>query len=86
MIEFHKNLLYYSVFIFVMYNSCFSNSNKQFICKIYTLCSIYINSSMFQKGYQTSLKASGNDESVVHPLPTLFQLLGLSPFKKVMLV
>lgn len=44
--------------------------------------SVYINGSMFRKGYQTSLKASGNDESVVHPLPTLFQLLGLSPFKK----
>ncbi|KAI3461336.1 hypothetical protein Pfo_017999 [Paulownia fortunei] len=46
--------------------------------------SIYINSSMFQKSHQTSLKASGNsaEESIVHPLPTLFKLLGLVPFKK----
>ncbi|KAL8484399.1 hypothetical protein ACS0TY_026896 [Phlomoides rotata] len=46
--------------------------------------SIYINSSMFQKSHQTSLKASSNsaEESIVHPLPTLFKLLGLVPFKK----
>ncbi|KAK4441254.1 DNA repair protein A [Sesamum alatum] len=46
--------------------------------------SVYINSSMFQKSHRTSLKASSNsaDESIVHPLPTLFKLLGLVPFKK----
>ncbi|KAL3530434.1 hypothetical protein ACH5RR_009756 [Cinchona calisaya] len=44
--------------------------------------SVYINSSMFQKSHQTSLKAASNDESITHPLPTLFQLLGLTPFKK----
>ncbi|XP_027125632.2 DNA repair protein RAD5A-like isoform X1 [Coffea arabica] len=44
--------------------------------------SVYINSSMFQKSHQASLKAASNDESVIHPLPTLFQLLGLSPFQK----
>ncbi|KAK6144243.1 hypothetical protein DH2020_021063 [Rehmannia glutinosa] len=45
---------------------------------------IYINSSMFQKSHHTSLKASSNsaEESIVHPLPTLFKLLGLVPFKK----
>ncbi|KAF8403208.1 hypothetical protein HHK36_011307 [Tetracentron sinense] len=46
--------------------------------------SVYINSSMFRKRHQTSLKAVRNstEESVVHPLPTLFRLLGLIPFKK----
>ncbi|KAM0954805.1 hypothetical protein TB2_022918 [Malus domestica] len=46
--------------------------------------SVYINSSMFLKQNKTSLKAANNstDETVVHPLPTLFRLLGLSPFKK----
>ncbi|KAA8550241.1 hypothetical protein F0562_001925 [Nyssa sinensis] len=44
--------------------------------------SVYINSSMFHKSHQTSLKAASNEESVVHPLPTLLRLLGLSPFKK----
>ncbi|XP_020552343.1 putative SWI/SNF-related matrix-associated actin-dependent regulator of chromatin subfamily A member 3-like 2 isoform X4 [Sesamum indicum] len=46
--------------------------------------SVYINSSMFQKSHRTSLKASSNsaEESIVHPLPTLFKLLGLVPFKK----
>ncbi|GFP98032.1 putative swi/snf-related matrix-associated actin-dependent regulator of chromatin subfamily a member 3-like 2 [Phtheirospermum japonicum] len=45
---------------------------------------IYINSSMFQKSHKTSLKASSNsaEESIVQPLPTLFKLLGLVPFKK----
>ena len=48
--------------------------------------SVYINSSMFHKYQQTSLKAASNstEESVVHPLPNLFRLLGLTPFKKVM--
>ncbi|KAM7256149.1 hypothetical protein ACFE04_011890 [Oxalis oulophora] len=46
--------------------------------------SVYINGSMLQKQNQTSLKASSNssEDSVVHPLPTLFQLLGMRPFKK----
>lgn len=47
--------------------------------------SVYINSSMFRKQHQTSLKAASNsaEESVVQPLPTLFHLLGMIPFKKV---
>lgn len=45
---------------------------------------VHINSSMFRKSHQTSLKARSNpaDDTVVHPLPTLFHLLGLIPFKK----
>ncbi|CAH2072145.1 unnamed protein product [Thlaspi arvense] len=46
--------------------------------------SVYINSSMFQKHSATSLKAATNtaEESMFHPLPNLFRLLGLIPFKK----
>ncbi|KAI3420505.1 uncharacterized protein J3R85_012718 [Psidium guajava] len=46
--------------------------------------SVYINSSMFHEQKQASLKAASNvtDESVVHPLPNMFRLLGLTPFKK----
>ncbi|XP_077235884.1 DNA/RNA helicase protein isoform X2 [Tasmannia lanceolata] len=46
--------------------------------------SIYINSSMFRKHYQTSLKSVRNstEDSAVLPLPTLFRLLGRDPFKK----
>lgn len=46
--------------------------------------SVYINSSMFQKHHQNSLKTAANssEESVVFPLPTLFRLLGIAPFKK----
>lgn len=46
--------------------------------------SVYINSSMFRKQHQNSLKAAANsaEESVVYPLPTLFKLLGIAPFKK----
>lgn len=49
------------------------------------LPSVYINSSMFHEQKQASLKAASNvaDESVVHPFPNLFRLLGLAPFKKV---
>ncbi|KAB1227332.1 putative SWI/SNF-related matrix-associated actin-dependent regulator of chromatin subfamily A member 3-like 2 [Morella rubra] len=45
---------------------------------------IYINSSMFRKHHQTSLKAASEaaEGSVFHPLPTLFRLLGLTPFKQ----
>lgn len=47
--------------------------------------SVFVNRSMFVKHHQVSLKDATNstDESVFHPLPTLFRLLGLSPFKKV---
>lgn len=40
---------------------------------------------MFVKQHEVSLKDATNstDESVFHPLPALFRLLGLSPFKKV---
>lgn len=46
--------------------------------------SVFINSSMFGKHHQVSLKdaANSSDESVFHPFPTLFRLLGLNPFKK----
>ncbi|XP_024023789.1 DNA repair protein RAD5A [Morus notabilis] len=54
---------------------------------IHLSLSVYINSSMFHKQHDTSLKAasSSTEESVVHPLPTLFHLLGLTPFKKAVL-
>ncbi|XP_010912213.1 DNA repair protein RAD5A isoform X2 [Elaeis guineensis] len=46
--------------------------------------SVYINSSMFRKYHQTSVKPArpASVESTVHPLPNLFRLLGLTPFKK----
>lgn len=46
--------------------------------------SVYINSSLLRKHQQTSLKAASNAaaESVIHPLPSLFRLLGLTSFKK----
>ncbi|XP_011654243.1 DNA repair protein RAD5A isoform X1 [Cucumis sativus] len=46
--------------------------------------SVYLNSSLLRKHQQTSLKAASSAaaESVIHPLPTLFRLLGLSSFKK----
>ncbi|XP_043724882.1 DNA repair protein RAD5A isoform X2 [Telopea speciosissima] len=46
--------------------------------------SVYINSSVFRKHHHISVKLARNfnEESVVHPLPTLFRLLGLVPFKK----
>ncbi|GAB4824772.1 DNA repair protein rad5a [Ancistrocladus abbreviatus] len=46
--------------------------------------SVYLNSSMLRKRHQTSLKSANKstEESVVHPLPTLFKLLGLAPFIK----
>ncbi|GLU19251.1 hypothetical protein SLE2022_355120 [Rubroshorea leprosula] len=45
---------------------------------------VYINSSMFHKHHQASLKAASDatEESTVHPLPSLFRLLGLTPFKR----
>lgn len=53
--------------------------------QLFLICRVYINSFMFRKSHQTSLKARNNpaDDTVVHPLPTLFHLLGLTPFKKV---
>ncbi|KAF3455122.1 hypothetical protein FNV43_RR05570 [Rhamnella rubrinervis] len=46
--------------------------------------SVYINSSIFSKQHHTSFKAasSSSEESVFHPLPILFHLLGMTPFKK----
>ncbi|KAD5508657.1 hypothetical protein R6Q59_030705 [Mikania micrantha] len=46
--------------------------------------SVYINSSILHKSHQTSLKVPNTttDETSIHPLPTLFRLLGLVPFKK----
>ncbi|KAK1435105.1 hypothetical protein QVD17_00865 [Tagetes erecta] len=45
---------------------------------------VYINSSILHKSHQTPLKApnTSTDETSIHPLPTLFRLLGLVPFKK----
>ncbi|XP_021609407.1 DNA repair protein RAD5A isoform X2 [Manihot esculenta] len=41
-------------------------------------------STMFLKHKKTSLKAASHstEETIVHPLPNLFRLLGLTPFKK----
>lgn len=49
--------------------------------------SVFIDSSLFRKNQQTSLKAASSsmDESVIHPLPTLFRLLRLTPFKEAQL-
>ncbi|CAM8885602.1 unnamed protein product [Rhodiola kirilowii] len=44
--------------------------------------SVYINSSMFLKCNQISFKSASHVETVVHPLPTLFRLLGMEPSKK----
>ncbi|KAI3716560.1 hypothetical protein L1987_67522 [Smallanthus sonchifolius] len=46
--------------------------------------SVYINSSILHKSHQTSLKVpnASVDETSIHPLPTLFRLLGLVPFNK----
>ncbi|KAI4382285.1 hypothetical protein MLD38_008266 [Melastoma candidum] len=46
--------------------------------------SVYINSSTVRNQRQTlvNLTSGSSDESVVHPLPNLFRLLGLTPFKK----
>ncbi|CAI9289949.1 unnamed protein product [Lactuca saligna] len=46
--------------------------------------SVYINSSILHKSHQTSVKVptSSVDETSIQPLPTLFRLLGLDPFKK----
>ncbi|XP_057990817.1 DNA repair protein RAD5A isoform X2 [Hevea brasiliensis] len=46
--------------------------------------SVYIDSAMFRKHQKTSLKAAShsNEETIIHPLPNLFRLLGLTPFKK----
>ncbi|GLT82070.1 hypothetical protein SLE2022_004830 [Rubroshorea leprosula] len=51
---------------------------------IHLSISVYVNSSMFHKQHQASLKAASDAtaELTVHPLPSLFRLLGLTPFKK----
>ncbi|CAH1452492.1 unnamed protein product [Lactuca virosa] len=51
---------------------------------IHLSISVYINSSMLHKSHQTSVKVptTSVDETSIQPLPTLFRLLGLVPFKK----
>uniref|UniRef100_A0A0E0NFR3 Uncharacterized protein n=1 Tax=Oryza rufipogon TaxID=4529 RepID=A0A0E0NFR3_ORYRU len=46
--------------------------------------SVYINSSMFHGQKQSTPKAAraATEDSTFHPLPALFKLTGLSPFKK----
>nr|KAJ0223507.1 hypothetical protein LSAT_V11C200062330 [Lactuca sativa] len=46
--------------------------------------SVYINSSILHTSHQTSVKVptTSVDETSIQPLPTLFPLLGLIPFKK----
>lgn len=49
------------------------------------LCaSVYINSSMFRDQKQSLPKAArvATDDSTFHPLPALFKVIGLAPFKK----
>ncbi|CAL9191464.1 unnamed protein product [Musa hybrid cultivar] len=51
---------------------------------IHLSVSVYINSSMIQKHQQTTVRSINisTEESSVHPLPSLFRLLGLTPFRK----
>ncbi|KAJ1279353.1 hypothetical protein BS78_04G149100 [Paspalum vaginatum] len=46
--------------------------------------SVYINSSLFRDQKQASPKAArfAPEDSTFHPLPSLFKLIGLAPFKK----
>ncbi|KAL6899143.1 hypothetical protein ACP4OV_005801 [Aristida adscensionis] len=46
--------------------------------------SVYINSSMFRDQKQSSPKVAriANEDSTFQPLPSLFKLIGLAPFKK----
>ncbi|XP_020527312.1 putative SWI/SNF-related matrix-associated actin-dependent regulator of chromatin subfamily A member 3-like 2 isoform X1 [Amborella trichopoda] len=65
--------------------SCKSAPDTLSIMDTITLSvSVYINSSMFRKRHQASPKSfrSLPEDSTVHPLPVLFRLLGLTPFKK----
>ncbi|XP_031283471.1 DNA repair protein RAD5A isoform X2 [Pistacia vera] len=45
---------------------------------------VYINNSMFRKHHQASLDAGSSygEDSVFHPIPNLFRLLGMTPFMK----
>ncbi|TXG73707.1 hypothetical protein EZV62_002286 [Acer yangbiense] len=45
---------------------------------------VYINNSVLRKHHQISLKSGSisSDDSLIHPLPNLFRLLGMTPFKK----
>lgn len=49
------------------------------------IASVYINIKMLQPTNQPQYKAGKNasEESTFHPVPSLFRLLGLVPFKKV---
>lgn len=51
----------------------------------YAPCCIYINSLMFHKHHQPFINptSTATEACTVHPLPTLFRLLGLELFKKV---
>ncbi|KAF5819755.1 putative DNA helicase chromatin remodeling SNF2 family [Helianthus annuus] len=62
----------------------FAPTNLGLMDTINLSVSVYINSSILHKSHQTSLKVpnSSTDETSIHPLPTLFRLLGLVPFKK----
>ncbi|KAM0024851.1 putative DNA helicase chromatin remodeling SNF2 family [Helianthus debilis subsp. tardiflorus] len=62
----------------------FAPTNLGLMDTINLSVSVYINCSILHKSHQTSLKVpnSSTDETSIHPLPTLFRLLGLVPFKK----
>ncbi|KAJ0941256.1 putative DNA helicase chromatin remodeling SNF2 family [Helianthus annuus] len=62
----------------------FAPTNLGLMDTINLSVSVYINSSILHKSHQTSFKVpnSSTDETSIHPLPTLFRLLGLVPFKK----
>ncbi|KAI7729746.1 hypothetical protein M8C21_026125 [Ambrosia artemisiifolia] len=62
----------------------FAPANLGLMDTINLSVSVYINSSILHKSHQTSLKVpnTSTDETSIHPLPTLFRLLGLVPFKK----
>jgi hypothetical protein len=49
------------------------------------LCSVHINSSVFRDHKLAAPKAARDvtEDSTFHPLPALFKLIGLAPFKKV---
>nr|GEU68872.1 helicase, C-terminal [Tanacetum cinerariifolium] len=59
-------------------------SNLGLMVSINLSVSVFINSSVLRKSHHTSVKVptSSGDETSIHPLPTLFRLLGLVPFKK----
>ncbi|XP_058078009.1 DNA repair protein RAD5B isoform X2 [Magnolia sinica] len=64
---------------------CMSSPLDLSLMQEIVLCiSLYIHSSVFTKGDMSSWKlvAPSHVESTVHPLPTLFKLLKMKPFKK----